>query len=369
MEIIYTPNNEHIRSQNYISGKSRNPNKRRQSAFTPDIMAEESGRIDTSQIQRRITLRPAMTTFPYPPSYINSFYKYKAVDYNIASTNKPSFKKTTRENLWGPNSSSNQNNPSTTPTTTGSVSATVKKVDNPLIKESSEIETAGKKPSTTVYVTGRRLIKPSKSAISTSVQSSVTSSTKPKPTTYTHLEIVTSRSTSIDGEVVPNSDESLELSDSPPPTILYNSRYGIGALSNEVSTNHPSIIFDDERNNVGGEVEVEETTITPTSDKDKFFEGNGIRRPDTNSVGVTDKIENEATTIFPALSKGNRNREMSQSHSPASMMKLYQFQRGKSPVNWSRNGKSVSTTIIANTSSGPAKIGLGPRLKFNLKRY
>jgi RNase P/RNase MRP subunit p29 len=334
-----------------------------QSTLT-DIAAQESGRIDPEKIQRRITLRPIMSNYPFPPSYINSFYKYKSIDYTQTSTEKPSFKKTTRESLWSPSVSAKLS-ATTTPISPTEISGS-KSLVAKLLGTRTKIVPASSKGTT--YITGK-VLRPSNSSVATTVETSVRTA-QFVPENYTHLEIVTSKSTHIDGQEVTE----VEIGDAEKEeeaTTHFLSRYGTGSgasdQSNEYISTLPSVVFDDDQNNVGAEQEVveEETESPSSSSKEMFFQGNGIRRPDTQSVTTWKSkasSEDEQTTM--RINNSNeKDREASQVHSPATM-KMYQFQRNKTPVSWA---KKSGRSIASSASIGPSKIGLGPRLKFRIK--
>jgi len=402
-----------------------------------DISASESGRIDSSDqtIHRRVTLRPA-APFAFPPSYINSFYKYKAIDYSQTSTLRPTFKKTTRESLWSPSSpfynstSSLLRLPSTTPTvplpsssSSNSNNSNGKTLAAKLLgsKTNSHLTSLiSSKPKPTIYVTGT-VLRPSNSSVATTVETTISKEQR-SPEVYTHLEIVTSKSTHINGEEVTeepevpeeiNTKASIASNDNTAPTsptdedkekedeatTLFLTRYGTGSggsASSEYISTLPSVVFDEEEiNNVGAEeveVEVDEeiqqiptTTQSAAASPSKetvFFEGNGIRRPDTQQLSnktptaaSASSLDERTTTIGINNSNSNeKDREASQVHSPATM-KMYEFQRNKSPVSWANKDKKTGRSLPLNASSsssssnnsGPGQIRLGPRLRFRLK--
>jgi len=260
------------------------------------------------------------------------------------------------DTLWGPSSSSSEDkhylsNSSKEPTTHPSINvfAKLRKTGEPIYN---------KKP--TIFITGKP-VRPSNS-------SGKSNTVKTTPKSFTQFEVVTSKSTTVDGEEIDDLEEAVAA------TMLYH-RYGSGSNpadpnqifgSGYVSTDS-SIAFDDEQNNVGGEVGVEaETTLVP-----KFYQGNGIRRRDMTSTlngRLVDEDEEVTTT------QSSVNKEASQSHSP-STMKQYTFQRGKSSLSssWAKAKREKSTDsspIIADTNSSSEKImGLGPRLKLRLRTY
>lgn len=416
----YIPS-EKLRSQNDIStASSRNANTLR----LAQLASLDTRKTDPSKIQRRITLRPIPATFPYTASdYVNSFYKYQTIDYSAtSSTGRPSFKKTTRETLWSPWPSitnsllNNGKNEKSTPSVTtpipsdGSVTATVHK--------SSE------NPKNITFVTATALTPASKSTFSTTykttVRSSVPSSSSSAETT-THplhnissrrranLEIVKIRASERNSEkaagtttIQPYSEEdstgrtTLEVIYSRRgPTFRQDSQEGYTETTTTIDPN--KIVFDDEENNVGGEVEdivedvvlkdatTTEIGITDAQTEPMFFQGNGIRRPDTNSffteIGIPTKRSSSSTSTRATKRSDelvqDNDREASQTQPPTTLKQMFNFQRGKAnrkPISWAalRNRKSEQQqlqgrSVSVTASTGPAKIALGPRLKFRTK--
>ncbi|ODM99279.1 Perlucin [Orchesella cincta] len=374
----YIPSDK-LRSQNFISSSSsqRNANTLR----LAQIAFQDKRKTDPSKIQRRITLRPVPPTFPYTSDYVNSFYKYQSIDYSATSTDRPTFKKTTRESLWSPywpsslNTSTTRSRASTTPIPTEEdeeVPCPLSTVQNPLLQKHTTRLPQQQHPLQNINSRRRA-----------------------------QLEIVKIKATERngDGGVTTIQPSSSEDSTGRTVEVIY-SRRGPGFRSptssnegySETTTVDPNkIVFDDEENNVGGEIEdivedvvIKDTTTEPGVTEPMFFQGNGIRQPDTKSFLTTIGIPVNKGSSWRRSSRSNesQDREISQTQTPTTLKQMFQYQRSKSAVSWasrnknskninnssnagSRRSRSSSVSVIANT--GPAKIALGPRLKFRTK--
>ncbi|XP_021959285.1 uncharacterized protein LOC110855170 [Folsomia candida] len=344
---------EQIQNKNVIPTERKS---RQLTTLTTDIEGEESGRIDGSnKIQRKMMLRPVMSVYPIPSHSYNK-YKLSAETSTLASTKKPFYNKATHDNLWGPSSSTESTNP-----TLSTGLAKLRKLSESSIFNS-------KRP--TIFITGKAA-KPSNSTFTSA--KIINNETTPKP--FAQYEIVTSKSTTVDGEEIID-----DLEDTVAATMLYH-RYGSGSgpsdpthifASGYISTD-PSVVLDDEQNNVGGEVGLEDATLSRDQflgTIPKFFEGSGIRRPDMSSTTRFLHDENEVTTT---TQRGN---------SPTTTPKLqqqYTFQRGKSSLgsSWIKAKlergtptPSTAASIIADSIySATEKMGLGPRLKLRLRPH
>ncbi len=181
------------------------------------------------------------------------------------------------------------------------------------------------------------------------------------------------------------------------PTFRKGSQEGYTETTTEIIDPN-KIVFDDEENNVGGEVDdivedvvlkdatTTEVGVTDAQTEPMFFQGNGIRRPDTNSffteIGIPTKRSSSSTsTSVPNRSDElvqDNEREASQTQMPTTLKQMFNFQRSKAnrkPISWAalRNRKSEQQqqlqgrSVSVTASTGPAKIALGPRLKFRTK--
>ncbi|CAL8070437.1 unnamed protein product [Orchesella dallaii] len=400
----YIPS-EKLRSQNYISSQ-RNANTLR----LAQLAFQDTRKTDPSKIQRRITLRPIPPTFPYSTDYVNSFYKYQSIDYSATSTDRPTFKKTTRESLWSPfwpsslNTSTTRSRSSTTPIpeedeegkdveVDGSVTATIHKSKNSNIQNIT-------------YITALPLIYGPKSIVAkTHHKTNAKEQAHPLQNINSRrraqLEIVKIKATERngDGGVTTIQPSSSEDTTGRTVEVIYSRRgpdfrRRSSSSSNEgyseTTTVDPNkIVFDDEENNVASEIEdivedvvIRDATTEPGVTEPMFFQGNGIRQPDTKSflstIGIPVSKTSKSSTRS-SRSNESKDRETSQTQTPSTLKQMFQYHRSKSAVSWasknnnggtktnggSRRSRSSSVSVIANT--GPAKIALGPRLKFRTK--
>lgn len=418
----YIPS-EKLRSQNDIStASSRNANTLR----LAQLASLDTRKTDPSKIQRRITLRPIPATFPYTASdYINSFYKYQTIDYSAtSSTGRPSFKKTTRETLWSPwpsitnsllNNGKNEKSSATTPIPSdGSVTATIhKRRENPrniTFITSTALTPASKSTFSTTSKTTVRSSVPSSSSSSSSSETTAHPLQNISSRRRANLEIVKIRASERNSEkaagtttIQPYSAEdstgrtTLEVIYSRRgPTFRKGGQEGYTETTTTIDPN--KIVFDDEENNVGGEVDdivedvvlkdatTTEVGVTDAQTEPMFFQGNGIRRPDTNSffteIGIPTKRSSGSTTSSTTKRSDelvqDNDHEASQTQMPTTLKQMFNFQRSKAnrkPISWAalRNRKSEQQqqlqgrSVSVTASTGPAKIALGPRLKFRTK--
>lgn len=180
------------------------------------------------------------------------------------------------------------------------------------------------------------------------------------------------------------------------PTFRKGGQEGYTETTTTIDPN--KIVFDDEENNVGGEVDdivedvvlkdatTTEVGVTDAQTEPMFFQGNGIRRPDTTSffteIGIPTKRSSGSTTSSTTKRSDelvqDNDHEASQTQMPTTLKQMFNFQRSKAnrkPISWAalRNRKSEQQqqlqgrSVSVTASTGPAKIALGPRLKFRTK--